>query len=462
MTSSHRRVPAARLLGGSLLASAATLVTVPATAADLGVKKPSPVEYVRVCGASGAGFFFIPGTETCLKIGGRVRYQYGYVEPTNRNSSRVGTRGEGRINLDSRTQTDYGVLRAFVQIDAAYRTGAERSGSRFRQGEAQEDVTGFLGTRAQTYIDVSQAFIQFAGFTAGKTTSFSDQLGTHEIITNSYYSFNQTVNLIAYTYSPLSGLNVTLSVEDPVTRRLPVALSTGAGAVNGNLGGIRLPDFILDARYQQSWGIVKLSGVVHEVATSNLGVNTTTEYGFAIAGSAKINLPFITTGDNLLLNAAFGQGALDYVGSFGFNNSILAGVTAVGVTGQTADGVFNAAGRLLLPSAYSFAGSFQHFWTPTFSQAVFASYINVDFPRGVNGLPIATTLTAVPIGRDYEAFSVGTNFVWTPVRGLNIGTEVAYVYVDPTGRVFDQNRGTGFTLGSGDQWFGRLRIARDF
>ena len=31
-------------------------------------------EYVRVCDAYGAGFFYIPGTETCLKIGGYLRY----------------------------------------------------------------------------------------------------------------------------------------------------------------------------------------------------------------------------------------------------------------------------------------------------------------------------------------------------------------------------------------------------
>jgi hypothetical protein len=33
------------------------------------------VEYVRVCDAFGTGFFYIPGTETCLKINGRVRFE---------------------------------------------------------------------------------------------------------------------------------------------------------------------------------------------------------------------------------------------------------------------------------------------------------------------------------------------------------------------------------------------------
>jgi len=33
-----------------------------------------PVEYVRICDAFGTGFYYIPGTETCLQIGGRVDY----------------------------------------------------------------------------------------------------------------------------------------------------------------------------------------------------------------------------------------------------------------------------------------------------------------------------------------------------------------------------------------------------
>lgn len=59
-----------------LLGSAAALVAVSgARAADaVVVAEPEPVEYVRVCDAYGMGFFYIPGTETCLKVSGYVRY----------------------------------------------------------------------------------------------------------------------------------------------------------------------------------------------------------------------------------------------------------------------------------------------------------------------------------------------------------------------------------------------------
>ncbi len=449
-----------KLVKSTLLGAAAGLAAVSyASAADLGVKKPTPVEYVRVCSAQGAGFFFIPGTETCLKVGGRVRFQYGYVEPTNRNSSRTGFRGEGRINLDARTQSDYGVVRAFVQIDAAYRTGSQRSGTAFRFGQVEEDSTGFLGGRAQTNIDINQAFIQFAGFTVGKTGSFFDPLGTHEIIGTSFFSSPGTLNLAAYSFAPGNGLIATISVEDPVFRRNPITTSVG---VSGNYAGVRLPDFVGDIRFEQAWGIVKFSGVVHEVATNNLGVLTTTEYGYAFAASAKINTPFIAPGDNLFLNFTYGEGALNYVASNNFGGATVGGVGAVGITGSTPDGIFNAAGRLTLPTAYAFAASFQHFWTPTISSAVFGSYIDVDFEQSVNALPIATTTTAPTLGRDYTAWSVGVNTVWQPVRGLTIGGEIAYFNIDPSGRVLDENRGAPFTKSSADQWLGRLRIARDF
>ena len=63
---------------GLLLGAAAGLATVAsAQAADLPVKA-APVEYVKVCSLYGAGFFYIPGTDTCLKIGGYLRSDHIY------------------------------------------------------------------------------------------------------------------------------------------------------------------------------------------------------------------------------------------------------------------------------------------------------------------------------------------------------------------------------------------------
>ena len=58
-----------------LLGTVAGLLTVAgAQAADMPVKA-KPVQYVKVCSLYGSGFYYIPGTDTCLKIGGYVRVQ---------------------------------------------------------------------------------------------------------------------------------------------------------------------------------------------------------------------------------------------------------------------------------------------------------------------------------------------------------------------------------------------------
>jgi hypothetical protein len=69
-----------KLVKSLLLGSAAGLVAVAgAQAADLPVRKAAPVDYVRVCTTYGAGYFFIPGTDTCLRISGFVHAEALYT-----------------------------------------------------------------------------------------------------------------------------------------------------------------------------------------------------------------------------------------------------------------------------------------------------------------------------------------------------------------------------------------------
>src|SRR5579872_2665972 len=64
-----------KMVKSLILGSAAGLIAVGgAQAADLPVKAKA-VEYVKVCSLYGAGFFYIPGTDTCLKIGGYASYE---------------------------------------------------------------------------------------------------------------------------------------------------------------------------------------------------------------------------------------------------------------------------------------------------------------------------------------------------------------------------------------------------
>src|ERR1044072_8960385 len=117
-----------RMVKSLLLGSAAGLVAAAgAQAADLPVKA-KPVEYVKICSIYGAGFFYIPGTDTCIKIGGWIRAEYAF-QSANSDLSFLGQAGglNNRINsneyamrarwvtsLDVRTQTEYGTLRAYT------------------------------------------------------------------------------------------------------------------------------------------------------------------------------------------------------------------------------------------------------------------------------------------------------------------------------------------------------------
>ena len=60
-------------LGTLLLATSAGVAPGFAHAADL-VVGVAPIDYVGVCKADGSGFFLIPGTQTCLSIGGYLEF----------------------------------------------------------------------------------------------------------------------------------------------------------------------------------------------------------------------------------------------------------------------------------------------------------------------------------------------------------------------------------------------------
>ena len=91
----------------SLLASAAALTTLSvAHAADLPMTKAEPVEYVKICSEFGDGFYYIPGSDTCLSINGYVRADYWWFEPDSRADDGLEFRGRGRVNFDARTATD--------------------------------------------------------------------------------------------------------------------------------------------------------------------------------------------------------------------------------------------------------------------------------------------------------------------------------------------------------------------
>src|SRR5579872_5584726 len=159
-----------KMVRSLLLGSAAGLVAVSAgQAAELPVKA-KPAQYVKICSLYGAGFYYMPGTDMCLKIGGWVRAETTYgangnlagtpMGPVNFNdrlTNNYNVRSRGYITADAREQTAYGVARAYIDVglNSTITDGGNPAGG----------GVAFSSNRA---------YLQWAGFTAGLAQSFFD------------------------------------------------------------------------------------------------------------------------------------------------------------------------------------------------------------------------------------------------------------------------------------------------
>ena len=192
-----------------------------------------PVEYVRVCDAYGSGFFFIPGTETCIRFGGFVRSSYEktsieFDDGTEQDLAFWGQRA--RLNVDVRSETDWGTLRALYRLEG---------------GDSNTDVD----------IDMDIALISLAGFRAGfaganywstnhgfagvNLTGLGSTFGAAQ--DDGYYGFNDAT-IFDYTFAA-DGFSVTVGVEDP---RIDYAgLGFVGSTFSGGLGGTGIPALAL-------------------------------------------------------------------------------------------------------------------------------------------------------------------------------------------------------------------------
>lgn len=463
-----------------LLGAAAGLtVSSAGYAADLPVKA-KPVEYVKVCSLYGAGFYYIPGTDTCIKIGGYVRsewnhnangtfttYYNGDQALFTRRTDSLRNRSRFITSFDVRSQTEYGVLRAFA-----------RAGW---QWTSQDPTVG--GSSGTVYLD--RAFIQFAGFTFGKTTSF------FEIFCTSCYSMmigflnidtaNFGVPVAAYTAQFGNGVSATLSLEDYTEFRLPIVNTSGLvlapGVTNpASNRGNTLPDIVGNVRVDQAWGTFQVSGALHNnAATYYNGGNQTAhpddKWGWAVQAGLILNMPW-NAKDTFSVASAFCEGATRYCsnpgGVLGAGPGFgLVNTTTIGV-GWFDDAYYNGAligSQLELPQVWNAMAAFEHYWTPSLRQSFYGIYNNYEAQS-------ASLDAAVCVGfgagcTDFSAWQVGSRLLWNPVTNLDVGLEVQYSKVDSAvdGRAFATAlQGVPPILLSGDThvWSGIFRVQRNF
>ena len=418
-----------------------------AGAADAGRPTPRPaaVDYVKVCDAYGAGFFALPGTDTCLKFGGYVRAEYrvgdsnwarrstaagtlgGYVGAQGwdqRSRNGAWSRSRVSMSIDARTQTEFGLLRSFQDIWMTLDTG----------------------TSTGPTILIDNAYIQFAGLTAGRAESFFDFFTSYSYNrTLDYYSYTK-VALLAYTATLAKGVSLTVSVEDPTTGgRNTNGVTSEAGFYFGSkpgqgayTGALKQPDFVATFNLKQDWGQAQIAAASHTVEGP-----ATSAAGFAVMAGVKIGLPMLAKGDEMVLQSAYARGATDFVASS--NYQILSGTTPLANLG--ADFVADGAGfrSMHLTTAWNVIAGLRHNFTPRWQGNIGGALMSVD---GYGN-------------RDYRQFDLGGNIVYTASPGFQISSGFEYRNVAFSNATITDHSSATVTLRNAHILVGVVRLQRN-
>ncbi|MDI4236198.1 porin, partial [Bradyrhizobium sp. Arg237L] len=262
-----------------------------AHAADLPIKA-KPIEYVKICSAYGPGFFFIPGTDTCMKIGGYLRVDTtfnggvqgspawnGDAGQRNRYFDYFAARSRMLLSIDTRTATDYGVVRTFGQGRFQFSTlGNNTFNPNSINGSLPVANSQLLDTPGGGVTTIQFLFIQFAGFTFGQSASAysSPWQGFPGNITDFLLGGqnNDTgVNNIQYTADFGNGVTGTIGLDDPTvwdrTAVYNLSLPLNATLNTGNAyAGVHAPEVVGNIRVDQAWGLFQISAAAHEVNAS--------------------------------------------------------------------------------------------------------------------------------------------------------------------------------------------------
>src|SRR3977135_3990844 len=485
-----------KMVKSLVLGSAAGLIAMSgAQAADLPVKAKA-VEYVRICSLYGAGFLYIPGTDTCIKLGGYLRVDTTFngnifdgpawaadLGQQNRYRDYFAARSRMALTIDTRTATEYGVVRTFGQGDFQFSTQGAGSATvnptNFTNSPSIGTSTGLLNGPGEGYVAVEMVFIQFAGFTFGKSASAyatpwhgypgnntSFLLGGHDTVTG--------VNNIQYTAQFGNGVSGTIGLDDPTVfnRTSIYNLSTGLNAT-GNTGnayaGVHAPDIVGNIRVDQAWGLFQISAAAHEVTASYNVLNAATaapnnfseisghpETKWGGSVMAALNIKNIPTGpgDDIKIDASWAKGdTKNVISTSGASPSFMmfsgSGIACQSIGfGATTDAVYlpvfsGGTGDLKLTEAFGVRGAFNHNWDPYWSSSLFGSASAVRYKGTATDLTTAKGQYCLAYGRmaagqnvtytcnpDFNVFQVGVVTRWTPVKNLTFSAEVMYFRLD--------------------------------
>ncbi|MES0099961.1 porin [Mesorhizobium sp. M0019] len=241
-----------------LLGSAAALIAVSgARAADaVVVAEPEPAEYVKICDVYGAGYFYIPGTETCLRIGGYVRYDIGIGDVGSFDGAKTTDQQDGdsqdtyykhaRFTLKTWTgqETEMGTLKTYTE-------------TRFNWGNHNDYLDD--NYNGGTSVSLNFAWIQLGGLRVGKDESAFDTFIGYagNVIQDTLVPYGGfDTNVVQYYFDAGNGFSAVASLE------------TGSGSAaaapgvfqDSNSGNDSIDSYVPyvvgGIKYTQGWGSI--------------------------------------------------------------------------------------------------------------------------------------------------------------------------------------------------------------
>ncbi|ONG50242.1 porin [Pseudoroseomonas deserti] len=384
----------------------------------------------------------IPGTETSVRLYGFARLTGSYdLEGRNRSDVQSAnsvplTRGaaarqggdfqfgarRSRIGVETRTDTAHGVARSVLEMDFA---GSQSTASTSSQGNWIPRLR--------------HAYVEFAGFTLGQTTSLFGDTANAEFLDSYTYlgmtGFRQAQ--LRYTAALGDGFSLAASLENPVSdftsdagSRVPDSDgSTPAVAIN------RMPDLVLRLMNAGSWGNVALQGLVRRIDYTNKAPVDAAQrfdgeqwgYGLALGGSVT------TAGKSRAFGrVAYGEGIgryLEVIGSGATTNAGLSGVTA-------------RSASLDLVKTSTIVLGYQQWWTDTVRSTVAGAFARNSFSSYARDFSASTQNQ---LNRTTNQFVA--NLVWSPIPDLDVGVEYDYAERGLLGRSTEgARRGVGQRL----------------
>ncbi|WP_018185330.1 porin [Kaistia granuli] len=377
--------------------AAAILLAGSAQAADLTVAEP--VDYVKVCDAFGKGFFYSPGTDTCIKVGGYAKFitsfgdsDFGAFNKLYPESNWSNFVTEVSIQLTGSSVTEYGNLTGFIDMRA--KTGNEPG-----TGATVSDYVN--ASTKSAYVD--SAYLQFGPIKAGYFDSLFDfGQGFND---KGMFASDTKTDHIELSYQ-VNGFGLALSLEDPRDRDAVAYVAPYGGNDN-------MPDIIGAVTYEGGIFKTKVAGAYfkHAVDLDLVNNRRDAKDGFAVGGLVEFALDNITKGDKLQLSASYAQNGNSFTGITG----------GTSVAGYTTGSVAGGAGLDAIPGdSWSAFASYKHVWTDRVWSSLSAGYAHFE----------GTADHPAWADREFDAMRVGATVSFKPVSGLELLADAAYNKVD--------------------------------